>query len=398
MKRPRRDWKTGPGSNFSRPLIAIRGVVLLWFCGVFLLPLAAAHEIRPAVVTITLAPHAYDIEISANVEAMLAGIGPQHSDTSESPNAKRYDALRAAPPDTLHGRVHEFAPALIKGLALEFDGVRATPELIDARIPDVGDVKLARISVLRLRGPIPAGTKELRWSFSRDLGDNVLRVRESGRNELVSIWLRNGEWSDPFVFGRGFRPRGTAQVALQYLVLGFTHILPKGLDHILFVLGLYLLSTRWKPLLVQVTAFTIAHSITLGLSIYGIFSLPPAIVEPLIALSIAYVAIENVLTSTLHAWRTVVVFVFGLLHGLGFAGVLQEIGLPRSEFLNALIAFNVGVELGQLAVITLAFVLTGLWMRAKPWYRRGFVIPASLMIAAIGLYWTGERVLDYWVA
>jgi hypothetical protein len=163
------------------------------------------------------------------------------------------------------------------------------------------------------------------------------------------------------------------------------------------VLGRYLLSTRWKPLLVQVTAFTVAHSITLGLSIYGIFSLPASIVEPLIALSIAYVAIENVMTSELHAWRPVVVFGVGLLHGMGFAGVLQEIGMPRSEFLTALIAFNVGVELGQLAVITLAFVLTGWWMRTKPWYRRGFVIPASLLIAAVGLYWTGERVFDYWL-
>ena len=101
------------------------------------------------------------------------------------------------------------------------------------------------------------------------------------------MWLRNGEWSDPYVIGVGLRTRGLAEVVAQYIAIGFTHRLPKGLDHILFVLGLYLLSTRWKPLLVQVTSFTVAHSITLGLSIYGIFSLPPAIVEPLIALSIA---------------------------------------------------------------------------------------------------------------
>jgi HupE/UreJ protein len=250
---------------------------------------------------------------------------------------------------------------------------------------------------VRFRGQLPAGAKEFRWSLARELGDNVLRIREAGRDETVSIWLKNGEWSDPFVFGKGVRPRPSAQVAAQYVGLGFTHILPKGVDHILFVVGLFLLSTRWKPLLVQVTAFTIAHSITLGLSIYGVFSLPASIVEPLIALSIAYVAIENVLTSELHAWRPVVVFGFGLLHGMGFAGVLQEIGLPRSEFLTALIAFNVGVELGQLAVITLAFVLTGLWMRGKTWYRRGIVVPASVAIAAIGLYWTGERVVEYWM-
>ena len=266
------------------------------------------------------------------------------------------------------------------------------------RIPETGDTKLARISTLHLRGSIPPDAKEFRWSLNRDLGDNVLRLREKGRNETASVWLKSGEWSDPYVFGAGLRARGALEVAAQYIGLGFTHILPKGLDHILFVLGLYLLSTRWKPLLVQVTSFTIAHSITLGLSIYGIFSLPASIVEPLIALSIAYVAIENTLTAKLHAWRPVVVFGFGLLHGMGFAGVLQEIGMPRSEFLTALISFNVGVELGQLAVITLAFVTTGLWLRNKPWYRRGFVIPVSLLIAATGLYWTVERVYGYWIA
>jgi hypothetical protein len=372
----------------------LRSLVLLWFC---VASVAIAHEIRPAVVTVTFAPPAYEIDISANLEAMLAGVSPQHADTSESPNAKRYDSLRLLQPDALEARLRNFAPELVRGLAVEFDGTRAAPEFAGAGIPEVGDIKLARISVLRLRGTMPAGTKEFRWSMSRELGDNVLRIREAGRDETVSIWLRNGEWSDPFVFGKGVRPRSAAQVTAQYLGLGFTHILPKGVDHILFVLGLYLLSTRWKPLLVQVTAFTVAHSITLGLSIYGIFSLPASIVEPLIALSIAYVAIENVLTSELHAWRPFVVFGFGLLHGMGFAGVLQEIGMPRSEFLTALVAFNVGVELGQLAVITLAFVLTGLWLRTKPWYRRGFVVPASMLIAAIGLYWTGERVFDYWL-
>ena len=414
-------------------LKSIRSVAWLWF---FLVPACAlAHEIRPAVVTVTFGATAFDVEISANLEAMIAGVSPKHSDTSESPNAQTYDALRKLDPPGLDARLREFAPELIRGIAIEVDGARVVSELVDARIPDVGDVKNARISVVHLRGALPPGAKEFRWSMSRELGDNVLRLRDAGgaRSTAVpassssssssstsspppsssspstappsstepasaSTWLRNGEWSDPYVIGVGLRTRGVAEVVAQYIGIGFTHILPKGLDHILFVLGLYLLSMRWKPLLVQVTSFTVAHSITLGLSIYGIFSLPPSIVEPLIALSIAYVAIENVFTSELHSWRPVVVFGFGLLHGMGFAGVLQEIGMPRSEFLTALIAFNVGVELGQLAVITLAFVGTGLWLRNKPWYRTRFVVPVSIAIAAIGLYWTVERTYGYWVA
>ena len=367
---------------------------------------AHAHEVRPAVVTVTLGSPAFDIAISANVEAIIAGIGPQHSDTSESPNAKTYDALRQLTPAALEAKVREFAPQLIDSLLIDAGGTRVVPELVGVTIPDTGDTKLARISEVRLRGTLPVTAKEIRWSPRGALGGSVLRLRERGAGgeaaadapATASIWLRSGEWSDPYVIGAGIRPRGAIETASQYIALGFTHILPKGLDHILFVLGLYLLSMRWKPLLAQVTAFTIAHSITLGLSIYGIFSLPPKIVEPLIALSIAYVAIENVMTNRLHAWRTIVVFAFGLLHGLGFAGVLHEIGMPRSEFATALIAFNVGVELGQLAVIALAFVATGLWMRNREWYRRGFVVPASVVIAAIGLWWTGERVWDYWIA
>jgi hypothetical protein len=137
--------------------------------------------------------------------------------------------------------------------------------------------------------------------------------------------------------------------------LGYTHILPKGTDHILFVLGIFLLSTRWRPILAQVTAFTVAHTITLGLTIYGIVSLSPRIVEPLIALSIVYVAVENVVTPELRPWRVALVFAFGLLHGMAFAGVLSQLGLPRTEFLTALLCFNAGVELGQLSVILGAF-------------------------------------------
>ncbi len=190
------------------------------------------------------------------------------------------------------------------------------------------------------------------------------------------------------MFPGGNAPR-LAVIAL-YVRLGFEHILPKGLDHILFVVGLFLLSARTSALLKQVTAFTIAHSLTLALSMYGVIALPPRIVEPLIALSIAYVAIENLVTSELKPWRPLVVFGFGLLHGLGFAGVLRELGLPRSEFLTAIVSFNVGVELGQLTVITLAFAAVG-WWRRRPSYRSRVVVPASAAIAIVGVFWAVQR-------
>jgi hypothetical protein len=176
----------------------------------------------------------------------------------------------------------------------------------------------------------------------------------------------------------------------EFITIGFTHILPLGADHILFVLGLFLLSPNLKPLFWQVTTFTLAHSVTLGLSIFGVISVSPSIVEPIIALSITFIAVENIITKELKPWRIVVIFMFGLIHGMGFAGVLSEIGLPQDQELLALIAFNIGVEFGQIAVIGLA--LGAVWFfRQATWYRARVSIPASIAVGAIGLFWFVER-------
>ena len=131
---------------------------------------------------------------------------------------------------------------------------------------------------------------------------------------------------------------------------------------------------------------------TLALSVYGFVDIAPSIVEPLIALSIVYVSVENLLTRRLHFRRIAIVFVFGLLHGLGFAGVLVSLGLPQSDFVSALVGFNIGVEAGQLAVIVLAFFAV-FWLRGnRQVYRNWVVIPASLLIGLMGLYWFWERI------
>jgi hypothetical protein len=362
---------------------------LLWM---LLAASAAAHEIRPAVATLALEPGGrYELAIVVNIEAVVAGIGAEHRDTDESPNAREYNRLRALPPEALRAEFERHAGRYLDGIALEFDGARARPVVDAVDIPPAGDVALSRQTTVRLGGTAPAAAKALAFSYDTRFGSCVLRVREGER--LDAVWLKNGERSAPYVPGKGFEQRSMTDVLVDYVVLGFTHILPKGLDHILFVLGLFLLSLRMAPLLIQVTAFTVAHTLTLALSVYGFVSLSPAIVEPLIAASIAYVAVENIVTADLKPWRAFVVFGFGLLHGLGFAGVLQEVGLPREQFLPALISFNVGVELGQLAVILLAFIAVGVWGRKRPWYRPRFVIPASTAIAAVGLFWTVQRVI-----
>ena len=287
-----------------------------------------------------------------------------------------------------------FESRFLNGIELRFDGRSLPPGSLAIKIPGIGDLGVERLSTITLAGRVPPGASEFSWVYAPGFGESALRVGTASQGVVWSEWLAPGSASEPFPLGPGLvEPRDRLDVFADYTYLGFTHILPKGLDHILFVLGIFLLSLHWKPLLLQVTAFTIAHSITLALSLYGIVSLPSSIVEPLIALSIVYVAVENILTQELKPWRVYVVFAFGLLHGLGFAGVLTELGLPRNEFVTALIAFNVGVELGQLAVIAIAFLAVGLWFRNKPWYRSRIVVPGSLGIALIGAYWTIERVL-----
>ena len=177
-----------------------------------------------------------------------------------------------------------------------------------------------------------------------------------------------------------------------YLQLGYTHILPLGVDHILFVLSLFLLNPKLKPILWQATAFTVAHTITLGLAMYGVIKPPSNIVEPVIALSIMYVALENIFSNKLRASRIGIVFLFGLIHGMGFASALTSLGLPKNAYLESLLMFNLGVELGQVTVIIAAFLLLGLPFGNKPYYRKRVVVPLSIIIATIAAYWTVERI------
>ena len=182
------------------------------------------------------------------------------------------------------------------------------------------------------------------------------------------------------------------EVAWFYLQLGVKHIIPEGVDHILFIAALCMMNANWESILWQATAFTAAHSITLALSMRSIISPPVGIVEPIIALSIAFVAIENVFSLKIKFWRLLIVFCFGLIHGLGFASVLSEIGLPRNQFYTSVVSFNVGVELGQIVVIIAVFGFVILPFRDKAWYRQFIVFPVSILIAGIAMYWTVQRV------
>ena len=177
-----------------------------------------------------------------------------------------------------------------------------------------------------------------------------------------------------------------------FIKAGFEHIIPQGLDHILFVLGLFFSTLKLRSLILQVTAFTFAHSITLALAAFGFVKLQLSVVEPLIFLSIVWVAFENTFFKKTTKWRPLVVFTFGLLHGLGFATLLTQYGLPKDNFISLLLAFNVGVEFGQFAVLLAAFILIRL-IYLKTEYKNQLKIPASILIGCTGLFWFIESLI-----
>lgn len=181
------------------------------------------------------------------------------------------------------------------------------------------------------------------------------------------------------------------QAGWFYIKLGFTHILPSGLDHILFVLSLFLSDPRIKPILKLSLAFTVAHSVTLALALYGVVNVSPSVIEPLIAFTIVVVAAANIFTRQKIKGRIGLIFLFGLVHGLGFASSLSSIGLPENHYLISLVSFNFGVEIGQIAVIAAAFLLIGR-SGENTFYRKRILVPASLMIILVAGYWTVQRI------
>jgi HupE / UreJ protein len=355
------------------PLAAL----LLMPCG------ARAHEIGTTQVHFTLhRDHSWSASITTAPQSLAnkleAQTGQPHSSDLKA------DALRA--------ELTALAAVLANNIDVRFDGVGSMVRVSVSQLEMPDDVTLPSFVVLRASGPVPEHAQAVTWRYGLVYSTYAVVFADEDGGSPVTQWLDGDAMSRPFPIFANVRPATRVEIIRQYLQLGFLHIVPEGLDHILFVLGIFLLTPKLKPILVQVTAFTIAHSVTLGLTMYGIVSLPSRVVEPLIALSVAYVAIENLLTSKLTPWRPAVVFGFGLLHGMGFAGVLTELRLPRAEIIPALISFNVGIELAQLTVIAAAFFAVAAWFRDKWWYRARFVMPASAIIAATGLFWTVQRI------
>ena len=317
---------------------------------------AIAHEIRPAVADLSMTsaspsaddktlPNRLSITIDLNAELFLAGLDASLvSDTDNAPQGKDYDALSALAADQLAQKFTNQWPDFEKALDGLADDRPLSFQLDAIEVEDNPAVTLPRSSKIQISAPLEPSDSNVRFGWNAALGPLVIRQQSQTEKleNLYTAYLEPGAISAP-IKRQGVTVQPVLMTMLDYAKIGFVHIVPKGLDHILFVLGLFFYAARWRPLLGQVTLFTLAHTTTLMLASTGHIIVSPNLVEPLIAASIIYVAFENLRSERLHAGRLLVIFAFGLLHGLGFASVLGNIGLADGQFMVSLISFNIGV-------------------------------------------------------
>ena len=394
-----------PDSGRTSPPAALKRVALAAWLLLALVPVALAHPIP-------------DVPLRAFFEADGSGVIKIELDTrcfSQDPEAEpylfleEYLLLSESERDRLRNQARAYTEKVLQlsfepgGAArpeweFEFTTLRGRPlTRADDPVMLTGSWRLKDLSGLtgyQARSLAGAELSLLFLNYYRGeilRGIQVLFPGETSRVLDLSN-LAEAETGDPDQsLIEGLTAPGNWATFTSFIRSGFVHVVPLGMDHILFVLGLFLLSRRWKPLLLQVTAFTLAHTLTLGLAATKMVQVPASVVEPVIAGSIVVIALENIFYPRYTPWRLLVVFVFGLVHGLGFAGALSQLDLPAPALLAGLLGFNLGVELGQLTVIAAGLVLT-IWLRDPDRYRKAVVIPGSLAIAAMGAYWMIERV------
>ena len=352
-----------------------------------------AHELRPAIANLNIYEKDNiinaNLSIQLNLEDIIAGIETNHSNTKESNKSEEYQDLREMNPAILLSEFNSKIKNINNRINLISRNSNLKLTLINMVIPQVGNTDIIRDTIINFNIK-NIKEEEFQFSWDKNLGSIILRVNSIQNEPLYTELIKDGKKSKWF----GINDKTEVELSQnikEYTLLGFKHIIPKGLDHILFVLALFLLSPKMKPLVLQVSIFTLAHTITLFLGALKIITIPTIIVEPIIALSICFIAIENLFTENVKRTRPYIIFIFGLLHGLGFAGILNEIGVSTNLLISSLVSFNVGVELGQICVIILSYILIALLFQKKIWYRNRVTKPISIIVASIGFYWFFER-------
>ena len=356
---------------------------------------AISHEIRPSIADYKIEENILYFDIRLNAELILSGIDASNiTDTNSSPLSATYDDLRSLTRENLKILLIESWDDIQSKINLNINDVSTKFELVDINIEANRDFEISRDSILYLKYELDEDDEFLTFKWSEKYGPIIIREINELKKEddLYTEYLQAGLQTDK-IFIKSENTQSIFKSIINYFFLGIQHIIPKGLDHILFIVGLFFFSVTLRPLLIQVTMFTIAHSITLIFVSVSYINVNPLIVEPIIALSIAYVGIENIFKQYVKEYlRYIIIFFFGLLHGLGFALVLSDIGYQSSKLILNLISFNLGIEAAQIFIILFLYILLGIKFSNKKYYRYIFQVPVSLFIALVGIYWFFERI------
>jgi hypothetical protein len=365
---------------------------------VLCLGFARADVVKPALVEISVLPN-YKVElaIDLSLEAAMSDISTQYKGTEYAPNANKYNELRALQPKILLDKFLPFSQSFLESIELKINDKVQKLTLSNIDIAIKGYVKRPRKTVLKYRADNTEAVKTIQWQFRKSYGDSAVRyqiLKKEEYNWNAWQWLRNGTPSGVIEVNQVVK---TSQIErlLEFVAIGFDHVIPLGWDHILFIIGMALSSLLWRRLLLLVSTFTLAHTLTLGLAMLEVVEISPMIIEPLIAFSIVYVAIENLLVKQSIRRKTLVVFLFGLIHGLGFASMLKSFNMNEDNFITTLVGFNVGVELAQVAIVLGIVFSLLLLRRLKLDYHKFAVKPISVIIALIGMYWGFERIFVF---
>ena len=355
-----------------------------------------SHEIKPSIADFSINKSSLMFEVRLNAELILSGIDASDILNTDNSNlSAKYDILRKISDFDLKDKIISNWDDISQNIHIKLDGEIQKLQLISIDIINQKNYEVTRDTIINFKIPLSKSNISFSFAMVKQFGSIILREQNlnKNQNQLYTNYLNPGDVSD-LINLNNTKVLSAINSLIKYLFLGIEHIIPKGLDHILFIIGLFLFSNSLKPLLLQISMFTIAHTITLILASFSLIYVNASIVEPLIALSIVYIGAENILKKYSNArLRYYVIFLFGLLHGLGFSLVLQDIGLDYSNFLINLVSFNIGVEIAQIFILLLLYLTIGLFFSKSKYYKIAFQIPLSLFISLIAFYWFVERII-----
>ena len=353
-----------------------------------------AHEIKPAIVEFNKVKNQINIVLKFNAEAFLANIdASDYKETINFSNSIKYSELRLLPREILKEKVFESRDQIINSIFIKTSKKQLNLKLVEINVLEEKNIEKVRFTKVYLKTEIKFIETPITFSAKKIFGPLIFKNFsniDKNTDKPQSQWLKPGDQTSNL--GILQVKNNTTNFSILGIWNGILQIILYGFDHILFIIGLFFFSHKLKPLLIQVTTFTIAHSITLIFGGLGYITISPLIIEVIIAASIIWIGFENLFRKKIKVSRLGVIFTFGLIHGLGFASMFKPKGLEGTDYYLNLLGFNIGIELGLLITLLPLIILIPLFNRLS-WYRILIAMPASIIIALFGVEMFIDRIL-----